>query len=159
MPARRSRSSSPPKRRRVRSGKAKPKAKSAALPVPAPVRDPGKRKVNAMKRALGADDGGDDDNDAPGVPRIYWDKDTSRTERLLDWLTNNPDDRHKLFSDSTQVANEEGRPKKKAKTSKAQYYAKMAHAVFSVDADAKVREHFKSSPGRYARTVENYIGR
>jgi hypothetical protein len=38
--------------------------------------------------------------------RISWT--SARTERLLDWLDENPVDRQKLFSDSSKDAKEEG---------------------------------------------------
>ena len=44
---------------------------------------------------------------------VKWDND--RTNRLLDWLDQNPDDRNYLFSDLTAAAKQEGRRKVTAK--------------------------------------------
>ncbi|KAJ7487735.1 hypothetical protein B0H11DRAFT_1913324 [Mycena galericulata] len=117
---------------------------------PAKPRDPSKRKVKAPKKA--DEDSGKADKGDSGAARVFWEKDATRTERLLDWLTTHVDERIKLFSDSTQDANEAGRRKKTGKTTKMTYYSMMADAVFSVDADLK-------KPVRYARSVENYVGR
>ncbi|KAJ7085306.1 hypothetical protein C8R44DRAFT_752903 [Mycena epipterygia] len=122
---------------------------------PVKSRGPSKRKVKAPKKA----DEDLDDDESSGAARVFWDKDPTRTDRLLEWLTTNVDDRVKLFSDSTQDAVKEGRRKKTAKTSKMTYYQKIADAVFAVDASESVREDYKKKPERYARSVENYIKR
>jgi hypothetical protein len=101
----------------------------------------------------------DDDDKAPpasGV-RIYWDKDSTRTDRLLDWLDENPVDRQKLFSDSSHDARVEGRKRRVAKGAKSAFYAKIAEAVFSVDAKADVRNDFNANPEKYNKSVENRI--
>ncbi|KAJ7469520.1 hypothetical protein FB451DRAFT_1176760 [Mycena latifolia] len=121
---------------------------------PVKARDPSKRKVKAPKK----DDALHDDDDS-GAARVSWDKDPTRAERVLDWLHNNVDYRVKLFSDSTQDAVAEGRKKKTGKTPKMFYYGLMADAVFSVDADASIREDYNKKPSRYARSVENFIKR
>ncbi|KAJ7887972.1 hypothetical protein B0H13DRAFT_2342151 [Mycena leptocephala] len=117
-----------------------------------------KRKVKAPKKADEVEEKENDGGDS-GAARVFWDKDATRTERLLDWLTVNVDDRLKLFSDSTQDANEQGRKKQTGKTTKMAYYLKMADAVFSVDASDTVRADYVENPNRYARSVENYLGR
>lgn len=68
----------------------------------------------SRKKAAG--DGNDTDNSntaqaggSSQAVRIYWDKDATRTDRLLDWLDDNPADCQKLFSDSSQDARVEGR--------------------------------------------------
>ena len=70
--------------------------------------------------------------------RISWT--TARTERLLDWLEENPVDRHKLFSDSTKDAKDEGRRKRVAKGTKSEFHKLIAIFVFSVDADKDIRD-------------------
>jgi hypothetical protein len=117
-----------------------------------------KRKVKAPKETDEVEEKENDGGDS-GAARVFWDKDVTRTERLLDWLTVNADDRLKLFSDSTQDANEQGRKKQTGKTTKMAYYLKMADAVFSVDASDTVRADYVENPNRYARSVENYLGR
>jgi hypothetical protein len=95
---------------------------------------------------------------APVRGRIVWD--IPRTHRLIDWLEQNPIERHKLFSDSTQDARAEGRSRHVGKTSKSSYYSKIAKAVFSVDADPVIRSTFDSTDGddgRFCRAVENRV--
>ena len=89
--------------------------------------------------------------------RISWT--TARTERLLDWLEENPVDRHKLFSDSTKDAKDEGRRKRVAKGTKSEFHKLIAIFVFSVDADKDVRDDFAVNSGNYTKSVDNYLGR
>jgi hypothetical protein len=91
------------------------------------------------------------------VRRTSWT--TSRTERLLDWLEENPVDRQKLFSDSTKDAKDEGRRKRVAKGTKSEFHKLIATFVFSVDADKEVREDFAANPVNYMKSVDNYLGR
>jgi hypothetical protein len=89
--------------------------------------------------------------------RISWT--TVRTERLLDWLEENPVDRQKLFSDSTKDAKDEGRRKRVAKGTKGEFHKLIAIYVFSVDADKGVRDDFAANSGNYTKSVDNYLGR
>jgi hypothetical protein len=91
------------------------------------------------------------------VRRTSWTP--ARTERLLDWLEENPADRQKLFSDSTKDAKDEGRRKCVAKGTKSEFHKLIAIHVFSVDANANVRADFVANPGNYTKTVDNYLGR
>jgi len=91
------------------------------------------------------------------MPRISWT--TARTERLLDWLEENPVDRQKLFSDSTKDAKDEGRRKRVAKGTKSEFHKLIAIFVFSVDADKGVRDDFAVNGGNYTKSVDNYLGR
>lgn len=117
----------------------------------------------SRKKAAG--DGNDTDNSntaqaggSSQAVRIYWDKDATRTDRLLDWLDDNPADRQKLFSDSSQDARVEGRKRRVAKGSKTHFYTRMAAAVFSVDAKKDIRDNFGANPDKYAKSVENQLG-
>lgn len=98
-----------------------------------------------------------EDGKGTKAAKIYWDKDTSRTDRLIEYLNDNPEDRQKLFSDSSQDAKAESRRRRVAKGSKNVFYAKIADAVFSVDADKSVREDFAKNSEKYAKSVENRI--
>ena len=89
--------------------------------------------------------------------RISWT--TARTERLLDWLEENPMDRQKLFSDSTKDAKDEGRRKRVAKGTKGEFHKLIANYVFSADADKGVRDDFAENSGKYTKSVDNYLGR
>ena len=88
--------------------------------------------------------------------RISWT--TARTERLLDWLEENPVDRQKLFSDSTKDAKDEGRRKHVAKGTKSEFHKLIAVYVFSVDTDKGVRDDFVVNSGNYTKSVDNYLG-
>ncbi|KAH9010590.1 hypothetical protein EDB84DRAFT_1247002, partial [Lactarius hengduanensis] len=86
---------------------------------------------------------------------VQWDN--PRTERLIDWLEDNPEDRQRLFSDSSHDAKKENRMRRVAKGSKSTFHVKMAEYIFSVDADARVREEVKADTKKYAKAVENRI--
>lgn len=91
------------------------------------------------------------------VRRTSWT--SARTERLLDWLEENPVDRQKLFSDSTKDAKDEGRRKRIAKGTKLEFHKLIATYVFSVDNDEAVRADFTVNAINYTKSVDNYIGR
>lgn len=90
-------------------------------------------------------------------PSVSWAKDLSRTERLIIWLEQNVTDRQKLFSDSSQDAKKEGRKQRVATGAKSKYHVLIATAVFSVDADPKVREDFQGNTTKYGKAVENRL--
>jgi hypothetical protein len=121
-----------------------------------------KKDPKAHKKKDASDDNDSDNSDTAAAssqaPRIYWDKDTTQTDRLLDWLDENPADCQKLFSDSSQDARVESRKRQVAKRSKTHFHAKMAAAVFSVDARREVCDDFMVNPDKYVKSVENQIG-
>ena len=94
---------------------------------------------------------------APKARRIHWN--VARTEWLLDWLEENPEDRQKLFSDSSKDAKEEGWRKRVAKSTKSEFHKMIAVAVFSVDDDTNIRVDFHSNPVNYTKSIDNYITR
>jgi hypothetical protein len=146
----------------------KTKKKAAATkpqPTPAPKRA---RKPSSKVTESAQIDSSDEEDDTsqPLQPakakvrrtmRISWT--TARTERLLDWLEENPVDRQKLFSDSTKDAKDEGRRKRVAKGTKSEFHKLIAIFVFSVDADDDVRDDFAVNSGNYTKSVDNYLGR
>ncbi|KAH9052850.1 hypothetical protein EDB87DRAFT_1549759, partial [Lactarius vividus] len=87
--------------------------------------------------------------------RVLWDD--ACTDRLVDWLEDNPMDRQKLFSDSSHDTKKENRPHCVAKGSKSAFHAKMAEYIFSVDTDPKVCEEIKGGRKKYTKAVENRI--
>ena len=91
----------------------------------------------------------------PKARRILWT--TARTERLLDWLDENPEDRQKLFSDSSKDAKDEGRRKRVAKGTKSEFHRMIATFVFSVDPDPDIRADFAINTINYTKSVDNYI--
>ena len=91
--------------------------------------------------------------------KIFWDGQYSpRTARLIAWLKDNPNDRLKLFSDSTQDAIAEGRKKRVGKESKMVYCTKIAHAVFGSDKDPVMRTHYQDHLEKFARAVDSRLG-
>ncbi|KAH9051039.1 hypothetical protein EDB87DRAFT_1550656, partial [Lactarius vividus] len=87
--------------------------------------------------------------------QVLWDD--ARTDRLVDWLEDNPMDHQKLFSDSSHDAKKENQPHCVAKGSKSAFHAKMAEYIFSVDTDPKVHEEIKGDMKKYTKAVENQI--
>ena len=83
----------------------------------------------------------------------------ARTERLLDWLEENPAYHQKLFSDSTKDAKDEGRRKHVSKGTKSEFHKMIVTFVFSADVDAIVRADFTVNPGNYTKSVDNYLAR
>jgi hypothetical protein len=77
-----------------------------------------------------------------------------RTDRIIDWLIDNADDRIRLFSDNVQDASEEGRPQRKSKTGKNIYYAKISKAIFANDPE---KDSYTADPIRYTKSVENHL--
>ncbi|KAH9011860.1 hypothetical protein EDB84DRAFT_1444962 [Lactarius hengduanensis] len=75
--------------------------------------------------------------------RVQWDN--TRTDRLIKWLEDNPEDRQCLFSNSSHNARKENQPRCVAKGSKSTFHVKMA--------DEEVKEEAK----KYAKAVKNRI--
>ena len=92
------------------------------------------------------------------MPRVIWN--SKRTDRLVEWLENNVEDRQRLFSDSAQDAKEEKCCCHVAKNAKTSFHIKMAEYIFSADEDARVRDDLKAQGAKqYAKAVENRIMR
>ena len=62
-------------------------------------------KLVASAQATAVDSEDDETGQRTKIRRTSWTM--ARTERLLDWLEENPADRQKLFSDSTKDAKDE----------------------------------------------------
>lgn len=105
----------------------------------------------------------EDKEDSPsgskgGALRIMWN--LPRTDRLVEWLENNVEDRQRLFSDSAHDAKEEQRRPRTARSGKTNFHIKMADYIFSVDEDPKVRDDVRENGAKgYAKAVENRITR
>jgi hypothetical protein len=145
-----------PKAKKSASAAAKPQSASA----PKRVRKPSSKATESV--SIDSTDEEDATSQPPPAKarrmmRISWT--TARTERLLDWLEENPVDRQKLFSDSTKDAKDEGRRKRVAKGTKSEFHKLIAVYVFSVDADKGVRDDFVVNSGNYTKSVDNYLGR
>jgi hypothetical protein len=150
------------------------KAKAPNSPNKSPIVSSaeGKKSGRARRKTAAAlaseaqqSEGGNDDPEVsvPDVAtlkvpaRIVWDKYPERTKRLLDFLDAHPDVAIKLFGDSTQAANSEGRSKLTVKSSKSTGYLQLADGVFSVDDDVATRTDFAANPNKYAKVIDNYM--
>ena len=136
-----------------------PKGKKAPASKPPSkrVQKPSSKLAESAPLAVDSEDEEKDTAQPAKIRRTSWT--TARTERLLDWLEENPADRQKLFSDSTKDAKEEGRRKRIAKGTKSEFHKLIATFVFSVDADEAVRADFAVNTLNYTKSVDNYLGR
>lgn len=139
-------------------------ASAAAKPQPTSAPKRARKPSSKATESASVDSTDEDATSQPQPPakarrmmRISWT--TARTERLLDWLEENPVDRQKLFSDSTKDAKDEGRRKRVAKGTKAEYHKLIAVYVFSVDVDKGVWDDFAVNSANYTKSVDNYLGR
>ncbi|KAH9008031.1 hypothetical protein EDB83DRAFT_2532235 [Lactarius deliciosus] len=114
-----------------------------------------KRTAKQGKKVSADDKTGTQEPHGEKGSRVLWDD--SRTNWLVDWLEDNPEDCQKLFSDSSHDAKKENRPHRVVKGSKTAFHTKMAMYIFSVDADLKVHEEIKGDTKKYAKAVENQI--
>jgi hypothetical protein len=121
------------------------------------VRRPTSKAAQVISSTTATSDNEAEGKQVPKARRIHWNP--GRTERLLDWLEENPEERQKLFSDSSKDAKDEGRRKHVAKSTKSEYHKMIALAVFSVDCDASVRNDCVSNPLAYTKSVDNYLSR
>lgn len=92
------------------------------------------------------------------APCIIWN--VKRTDRLVEWLENNVEDRQQLFSGLAQDTKGENRRRRMTKNVKTSFHIKMAEYIFLADEDARVRDDLKAHGAkRYAKAVENHITR
>lgn len=140
-----------PKKRRASRKKDKKEPEPADDSDTQPEAPKKTRRGRAIKKPAAADE------ETSGPGRLSWTD--ARTERAISWLEDNPVDRQKLFSDSTQAAKDQGRKKVMGKTPKAHFYAKIAEAVFLVDEDPLVRADWERDPTRYTKSVDNLLTR
>ncbi|KAJ7762087.1 hypothetical protein B0H16DRAFT_1219621, partial [Mycena metata] len=79
------------------------------------------------------------------------------TDHLVEYLTDNPEFRRKLFSDSTAEAKKDGRTKATAKDGKSAQYGDLAKDIFEDDPQEQAR--YTNDPEKYATSVEIHIRR
>ncbi|KAG8750707.1 hypothetical protein FRC12_012757 [Ceratobasidium sp. 428] len=84
---------------------------------------------------------------------VQWDKNPEWADKVIEYLTNNPKFRAKLFSDSTQEAKEENRPKVTAKEAKKYLHSELAEYVFKENSDEFWRDEYQKIPIRFATSV------
>ncbi|KAF8121497.1 hypothetical protein K438DRAFT_1442961, partial [Mycena galopus ATCC 62051] len=101
---------------------------------------------------------------ATGIP---WADNPDWVAKAVEYLTNNPAFRIKLFSDSTEEATKEGRKKHVGKESKINMYSTLADHVFN-DADPDLEDNddaagviseehctaYAADPSRYAKSMQ-----
>lgn len=117
-----------------------------------------RRKTRSKKAEVAEVNDAASENFAGKRLRVDWDN--PRTNRLLDWLDANPEDRNRLFSDSTAAAKEENRRKVTAKGSKLRYHVAMAKAVFDcAEEDKEMRSWYLSEPTKFTSSLSNYLNR
>ncbi|KAJ6554429.1 hypothetical protein B0H19DRAFT_146943 [Mycena capillaripes] len=144
-----------------------PKAKPSTQPntkAAAPAKKP--RPSRSKKPTLDEADSDSDSNDLepekpakrPARQLINWVKNPEWTDSLVTYLTDNPDFRRKLFSDSTAVAKKEKRDKAVGKDGKAVQYGVLAKHIFEDDPKEKAR-YANADPSKYASSVETRIWR
>ncbi|KAJ6548524.1 hypothetical protein B0H19DRAFT_1074377 [Mycena capillaripes] len=123
----------------------KPRASRAKKVDPEPVEDAASSDV---------------DVEPPGKPQrqlVNWAKNRQWTDSLVTYLSDNPDFRRKLFSDSTAEAKKEQRLKLVAKDGKSAQYAVLAKFIF--EEDPKEQARYLNDPSKYATSVETRIRR
>ncbi|KAJ7187546.1 hypothetical protein GGX14DRAFT_306442, partial [Mycena pura] len=79
------------------------------------------------------------------------------TDMLVEYLSENPEFRIKLFSDSTAEAKKEDRKKQVAKDGKAVQCAVLAKYIFEDDEQEQAR--YANDPAKFAGTVETRLRR
>ncbi|KAK7022504.1 hypothetical protein R3P38DRAFT_2780517 [Favolaschia claudopus] len=144
----------------------------------------GKKKKSQANLEAEEEEGGGDEDEVVIVEgggarsdTIPWSDNPAWLGAAVDYLTDNPSFRLKLFSDSTEDAKVEGRAKKQAKESKIGMYSTLCDHVFSgpevsdedeeeieVDdsdcvVDAEWRQKYKEDPSRFAKSLQQQFAR
>lgn len=122
------------------------------MPKSKRVRKSPRKTATANSASCASDNEETQSNKWPKARRIHWN--IARTEQLLDWLEENPEERQKLFS---KDAKDEGQCKHQAKSPKSEFHKMIAAFVFSADPDTNICADFQSNPTNYAKSVDNYI--
>lgn len=92
-----------------------------------------------------------------GSGSLRWDDNPAWTFKIIEYLTDNPDFRRKLFSDSTREAKGERRKKQQGKDQKVQMHATLAAYVFENHPDYSV--DFKEDKTKFVRSVGQRLQR
>ncbi|KAJ7302155.1 hypothetical protein DFH08DRAFT_759748 [Mycena albidolilacea] len=150
-----------------------PKAKPAGKTQSQPSRVPSSRVKKSTDRAAdAAGDSGEKDSDKKRASEIPWAKNPDWLAKAVEYLTNNPAFRIKLFSDSTEDATSEGRKKHVGKESKINMYSTLAQHVFGdsntgpegdEDIVEVVSEEYRAAyaadSSRYAKSTQQQFSR
>ncbi|KAF7366981.1 hypothetical protein MSAN_00956800 [Mycena sanguinolenta] len=86
---------------------------------------------------------------------IPWGENPLWISTAVEYLTNNPEFRLRLFSDSTEEATKEGRKKQQGKESKINLYGTLADAIFQKNKVTQdVWEDYEKGKHRYAKSLQ-----
>ncbi|KAF8186837.1 hypothetical protein K438DRAFT_1595773 [Mycena galopus ATCC 62051] len=150
-----------------------PKLKNPSKEQPQPTRLPSCAKKTTNKATDAKSDSSEKDaSDKKRATGIPWVENPDWLAKAVEYLTNNPPFRIKLFSDSTEDATNEGRKKHVDKESKINMYSTLADHVFndpdpdSEDGDDTAgvvsEEHctaYAADPSRYAKSMQHQFSR
>ncbi|KIJ43160.1 hypothetical protein M422DRAFT_170247, partial [Sphaerobolus stellatus SS14] len=78
---------------------------------------------------------------------------------VIKYLTNNPNFRCKLFSDSTCEAKESGQKKNQGKDGKSQMHLVLAAEVFGKSMDLDLLNHYTLNPTKHGKSVGQNLAR
>lgn len=79
-----------------------------------------------------------------------------RTDRLVSHMAKNLDDMRKIWGDSLEAAQAEGREMSKPSSkSNKKYFRKMADAVVPFDHREDIREDYAQNPAKYIKVMES----
>ncbi|KIJ36410.1 hypothetical protein M422DRAFT_135873, partial [Sphaerobolus stellatus SS14] len=78
---------------------------------------------------------------------------------IIEYLTDNPDFRRKLFSDSTRDAKASGRKKSQGKDGKTQMFLVLADEVFGKSQDLTLVSQYDKNPNKYGKSVGQHLAR
>ena len=131
--------------------------KAARLKTPLPSVQPSPRDIRAqrrMKKSSSSKSGGS--SGAVSNFQIRW-EDRSRTDRLVGWLLEHETERLILFADSASNARAAGRQRVQGHTLKSAIHARIAEAVFSVDANPLYSDNYALMQSKFARAIDNRL--
>ena len=93
----------------------------------------------------------------PREAPLDWKNNQTWTQHAIEYLTEKPHFRIRLFSDSTSEAKAEGCNKMQAKDGKAIQFAELAKGIFKTIPDIKVRDAYLENPQKYARSTQQHF--
>ncbi|KAJ7744262.1 hypothetical protein DFH07DRAFT_963795 [Mycena maculata] len=131
------------------------------VPTPAPAAPTKKPRKKALPKAAVVDASSDievtEGAKRPPRKQVNWVKNPQWTDKLIEYLTDHPSFRKKLFSDSTADAKKEERTKEVAKDGKAVQCGVLAKHIF--ENDNKEQARYANDPAKFAGTVETRLRR
>jgi hypothetical protein len=136
-------------------------AKRKDTSTPAPVAPAPKKARRSKAPAKAAVDDSSDievaENGRAPRKQVNWVRNPHWTDKLVEFLSENPTFRIKLFSDSTADAKKEARAKQVAKDGKAVQCGMLAKYIFENDQQERAR--YANDPAKFAGAVETRLRR